>query len=98
MPKTPNYPVPALEKGLDIVETLAAAAVPQSLAELADALDRSSSELFRMLNCLERRGYVKRDGSSGKYALTLRLYNPDPSIVADLGAVALPRIVQERCS
>ncbi len=74
MPKTPNYPVPALEKGLDIVETLAAAAVPQSLAELADALDRSSSELFRMLNCLERRGYVKRDGSSGKYALTLRLY------------------------
>ena len=32
------------------------------------------------------------------FSLTLRLYNPDPSIVADLGAVALPRIVQERCS
>ena len=74
MAKPPSYPVPALEKGLDIVETLAAAAVPQSLAELADALDRSSSELFRMLNCLERRGYVKRDGVSGKYALTLKLY------------------------
>jgi hypothetical protein len=32
------------------------------------------------------------------FSLTLRLYNPDASVVADLGAVALPRIVQERCS
>jgi DNA-binding IclR family transcriptional regulator len=74
MPKTPNYPVPALEKGLDILETLAAAAVPQSLAELATQLERSSSELFRMLNCLERRRYITRDDLSGKYALTLKLY------------------------
>jgi len=34
MPPTPNYTVPALEKGLDILEILAAAAVPQSLADL----------------------------------------------------------------
>lgn len=74
MAKTPNYSVPALEKGMDILETLAAAAVPQSLAELATILDRSSSELFRMLNCLERRKYITRDPASGKYALTLKLY------------------------
>ncbi len=75
MPKTPIYPVPALEKGLDILETLAAAAVPQSLAELAASLERSSSELFRMLNCLEQRGYITREPVSGKYALTLKLYS-----------------------
>lgn len=74
MPKSPTYPVPALEKGLDVIETLAAAAVPQSLAELAAQLERSSSELFRMLNCLERRRYITRDEVSGKYALTLKLY------------------------
>lgn len=74
MPKTPNYAVPALEKGLDVLETLAAAVVPQSLAELAVRLDRSSSELFRMLNCLERRAYITRDALSGKYALTLKMY------------------------
>ena len=74
MVKAPNYAVPALEKGLDILETLAAVAVPQSLAELAAKLERSSSELFRMLNCLERRGYLTRDEHSGKYALTLKLY------------------------
>jgi len=75
MPKAPHYPVPALEKGLDVLETLAAAAVPQSLAELAARLERSSSELFRMLNCLETRGYITREAASGKYALTLKLYS-----------------------
>lgn len=75
MPKAPHYPVPALEKGLDILESLAAAGVPQSLAELAARLERSSSELFRMLNCLETRGYLTRDEASGKYSLTLKLYS-----------------------
>jgi DNA-binding IclR family transcriptional regulator len=74
MVRAPQYPVPALEKGLDILEALAAAAVPLSLAELASQLGRSSSELFRMLNCLEVRGYISRDDLSGKYGLTLRLY------------------------
>jgi DNA-binding IclR family transcriptional regulator len=74
MPKKTEYPVPALEKGLDIVEALAAEAVPQSLAELAARLRRSSSELFRMLNCLERRGYLIREAVSGKYGLSLKLF------------------------
>jgi DNA-binding IclR family transcriptional regulator len=74
MRKAPDYPVPALEKGLDIVEALAAEAAPQSLAELAARLKRSSSELFRMLNCLERRGYVAREAVSGKYGLSLKLF------------------------
>jgi DNA-binding IclR family transcriptional regulator len=75
MPRSPNYTVPALEKGLDVLEILAAAAVPQSLAELGVALNRSSSELFRMLNCLEQRGYVRREQLSGKFRLTLKLYS-----------------------
>ncbi|WP_438482624.1 IclR family transcriptional regulator [Oleiharenicola lentus] len=74
MPAAPDYPVPALEKGLDILEALAAASVPQSLSELATHMKRSSSELFRMLACLEQRGYVAREGVSGKFSLTLKLY------------------------
>lgn len=74
MPTLPAYPVPALEKGLDLLEALAAAALPQSLAGLAARQARSSSELFRMLNCLERRGYVTRDPVSGKYGLSLKLF------------------------
>ena len=74
MRPTIHYPVPALEKGLDILEALAAAPVPQSLAELAATLRKGSNELFRILNCLEWRGYVGRDPVSGKYSLTLRLF------------------------
>lgn len=69
-----KYYVPALEKGLDILEVLASAPVPQSLSELARGLSRTSSELFRMLNALEKRGYIEREPVSGKYGLTLRLY------------------------
>lgn len=70
----PSYSVPALEKGLDILEVLAASPNPLSLAELARDLDRGSAEIFRMLVCLERRSYLRRDPISGKYSLTLRLF------------------------
>lgn len=71
---SPAYQVPALEKGLDILEYLAAEGVPATQAQLARALGRGPNELFRMLVCLERRGYIQRDPASGAYALTLRLY------------------------
>ncbi|CAA9535682.1 MAG: Transcriptional regulator, IclR family [uncultured Thermomicrobiales bacterium] len=71
---TPDYHVPALEKGLDILECLATGGVPLSQAQLARALDRGASELFRTLSTLERRGYIQRDPVSGAYSLTLRLY------------------------
>ncbi len=41
-------------------------------AEIARSLDRTGSEVFRMLVVLERRGYIDKD-SSGRYGLTLRL-------------------------
>ncbi len=74
MPALPSttYPVPALEKGLDLLEFLSAQGVPQSLADLARGLGRSAGEIFRMLNCLERRGYLGRD--DGRYRLTLKLH------------------------
>jgi len=67
------YPVPALEKGLDVLEALSGQGA-RTLSELARTLGRSSSELFRMLNCLERRGYVLKEPGSGRYRLSLRLY------------------------
>ncbi len=72
--KKMQYAVPALDKSLDILEALAAAQVPQSLAELSRTLKRTPSELFRMLNALERRAYIGRDAISEGYSLTLKLY------------------------
>lgn len=67
-----NYQAPALEKGLDILEYLASQSISRSQGDIADALGRNQSEIYRMLACLERRGYIYRDG--GLYGLTLRLY------------------------
>ncbi len=73
--KGPSYSVPALEKGLDIMEALSESPVPLSLAELARVLNRSTAEIFRMLVCLERRSYIRRDPVSGKYSQSLRLFD-----------------------
>lgn len=69
-----KYSVPALEKGLDVIELLAEQAVPMTQAQLARALQRQPSEIFRMLTCLEGRGWLRRDAASGGYALTLKLF------------------------
>jgi DNA-binding IclR family transcriptional regulator len=68
-----RYAAPALEKGLDILELLATRAEAMAGSEIAQALGRSSGELFRMLLALERRGFIRRIGA-GSFALTLRLF------------------------
>jgi len=87
----PDYAAPALEKGLDIVELLASE--PQALTQiqLAARLRRTTSEIFRMLDVLVRRGYVNR-GSDGTYGPTLKLFElaHRQSPVKRLTAVALP--------
>lgn len=69
----PNYSAPALEKGLDILELLADEAEGLGQGVIAQRLGRSTAELFRMLNVLERRGYVNRHADGG-YRLSLRLF------------------------
>src|SRR5215471_8115325 len=69
-----NYYVPALEKGLDILETLAASSRPLSLADLSRTLQKTSSEIFRMVDTLERRHYIIRDTVTGGYRLSMKLY------------------------
>lgn len=54
----PAYAAPALEKGLDILELLARSDVPLSQKDIAQKLDRSIGELYRMITCLVERGYL----------------------------------------
>src|SRR6478752_905346 len=67
------YPAPALEKGLEIIELLAAAAQPLSTRAIADNLGRSKGEIFRMLCVLMDRGYIDRDPVSEELTLSRRL-------------------------
>ncbi|MCM8535098.1 MAG: IclR family transcriptional regulator [Lentisphaeraceae bacterium] len=72
--KGPNYEVPALEKGLDIIEVLADSPIPLSQIEIARRLEKTVSQVFRMITCLEKRGYIYKDPESSVYSLTLKMY------------------------
>jgi DNA-binding IclR family transcriptional regulator len=68
------YPTPALEKGLDILELFASKPAGLTVSEVARELNRTVSEIFRMLLCLEQRGYLAQSANKDRYHLTLRLF------------------------
>ena len=86
--KTLSYATPALEKGLDVIELLAHQRDGLSKSQIARELKRTVSEIFRMLVCLERRGYIAQI-SEEKYSLTLKLFKlvqehpPTERLIAD---------------
>lgn len=71
---TSKYSAPALSKGLDILELLAEQPHGLKKAEVAQALSRSVSEIYRMLAVLQNRGYVMLDSASERYSLTMRMF------------------------
>ena len=72
--KVSRYPTPALEKGLDILELFASEPAGLTKSEVARRLDRTVSEVFRMLVCLEERGYISQAPEGERYHLTLHLF------------------------
>lgn len=69
-----KYSAPALEKGLDVLELLAARGTPLTMSQIASELGRSVSELFRMVDALVHRGYVAQSESGDGFELTNKLF------------------------
>ncbi|MDO9338323.1 MAG: IclR family transcriptional regulator [Caulobacteraceae bacterium] len=69
---TRKYRAPALEKGLDVLELLSRHGQPLTPSQMSTMLGRSVSELFRMIQVLEFRGYI--EPSPDGYRLTNRLF------------------------
>lgn len=75
-----TYTAPALEKGLEILELLAEAKEPLTLVQIAARLNRSKSELYRMLAVLEAKGYLAREEGSDHFHITNRLFDLGMSV------------------
>jgi DNA-binding IclR family transcriptional regulator len=73
-PRSSRYRAPALEKGLDVIELLAAEKSPLNLSAISQRLGRSSGELFRMLQVLEFKGFITSSESGSGYVLTNKLF------------------------
>jgi DNA-binding IclR family transcriptional regulator len=67
------YTAPAVDKALDVLELLGDSSRGMSLTGIADALGRSKQELYRVLVCLQERGYLVRDDGQF-YRLSTKLF------------------------
>lgn len=61
-----------LDKGLAIIEVLAAAKKPLKIAELAEKLSIPRPTIYRLIDTLEARGYVRSMGQTTEYFLSLK--------------------------
>jgi DNA-binding IclR family transcriptional regulator len=71
----PRYRAPALEKGLDILELMAREGIAMTPSQMAVKLNRSVSELFRMILTLEARGYIAPSVDAQGFDLTNKLFS-----------------------
>ncbi|MGH9746646.1 MAG: IclR family transcriptional regulator [Candidatus Acidiferrales bacterium] len=69
-----RYAAPALDKGLDILELFASEPAGLTASDAARRLGRTVGEIFRMLVCLEERGYISQGTSDERFELTLKLF------------------------
>ncbi|RME54907.1 MAG: IclR family transcriptional regulator, partial [Caldilineae bacterium] len=89
----PKYHAPALDRGFDILEALARSSTPMTLTQLAHAVGSSTNKIYRVLNSLEHRGYVRRDETTATYRLSLKLYelaHQHPPVQALINAAHRP--------
>ena len=72
--EVPNsYNVPALGRGIRLLEILAEAEQPMSLTDLANALDIGRSSAFRLVHTLRNLDYLKEIEQSGTYTVGTRV-------------------------
>lgn len=90
--KSGRYSAPALEKGLDVLELLAKEREPMTRAMICDQLKRSHSELFRMIQVLESRGFIHQTPDGSGFAPTDKLFTlgMEQAPVKTMLEVALP--------
>ncbi len=69
-----KHPVQSIDRVLDILEALSSVPQGMSLSDLAEATHLHVSTAHRLVMALADRGYARKDGNSGKYRLTLRLF------------------------
>lgn len=85
-------PVQSIDRVIDIIETLSCTPQGMNLSTLSDAVNLHISTTHRLLVALAEHGYVIKDSVSGKYRLTLRLFEIGSRVsgILDLLTIAKP--------
>lgn len=68
-----TYTAPALEKAFDIIEFLGNNPGGASLNEIANGLNRSIGEIFRIIIVMERRGFLQKSIETDRYSVAYKI-------------------------
>lgn len=85
-------------KALRVLETLAASDRPRSVAELAEELELSKSNVYRLLDTLHEADYVSRVNGRNTFELSLKMWHLGAKVTArlDIKTAALPYLGELR--
>lgn len=89
-------PVQSIDRILDIVEILAAHPNGISLSELAEVSELHPSTTHRLLGSLVSRGYAIKNPDTGKYRLTLRIFEVGSRVANSSNLLTVSRPILER--
>jgi IclR family KDG regulon transcriptional repressor len=68
-------------KALRVIEALSGSEEPRGVAELSRQLGFTKSNTFRILSTLASQGYVRSHGDTGRYSLTLRIWEHGARVI-----------------
>lgn len=87
-----------LLKGIQVLEALSSSSAPRGVSELAAELGITKANAHRLLRTLVEAEYVVQDEASGRYALSLRMWEKGVAALSglELGDVVRPRL-RELC-
>lgn len=80
-----------MDRLFDIIETLSSNSHGISLTELSETVGLHVSTTHRLLAALVDRGYAQKDIETGKYRLTMRLFEVGSRIVNGMNLVSISR-------
>ncbi len=72
--KSGKSAVPSVEKAFDIIELLAGVEDGLTMNEMVESLGRTMGEIYRIVIYLTERGFLTQSAQTGKYAMTLKLF------------------------
>ena len=81
-------------KAIDLIEYLSRADQPKGITVLAKDLGLTKSNVFRLLDTLGHRGFVRRHVETGQYELTLKIWELGLAVLSrlDVKKAAAPHI------
>lgn len=89
--RSTSGPVQSIDRVLDIIEILAASPGGMLLSDISSLSGLHTSTVHRLLTSLIDRGYARKDRSSGKYCLTMRLFEVGCRVSGAMDLLTLAR-------